>query len=137
MYIYCLNQQNMNNSIKFDVKKQVCAQCLLAHAENKLDNSILEPEMQSFVSKNRRIICDHVTATGFAFVTSKSNNIIFFNSICNLPQQFVNNFKTHLNNPEIYVYSAEHINKNFHNHSQTNNISLNLYDNHAAVTVIS
>ena len=139
MYIYNINK-NKNTVTTFRVDQQLCGKCLLAHAENKLNNDFLDSDTKKLVLEHRKTICENVKPDKSIFLTKSKNSFIIFNNnqIPDLSQESVNRFrrknKSYLNIPEtLKMYPSQYMNPYFHVHENINQISLQLDENDAIV----
>lgn len=141
MYIYYINKSEKKVR-QFTVDTQFCAQCLLGHAENWLDNSLLDTPTQNFIALNRQSICENVRPNYSVFYkkyqNSFSKNLVIINDkASDVTSSFIDGFKKHFNISEtINIYPAtQYLNPNFHNHEETHKIDLQLTNDNDGVVV--
>ena len=121
------------------VSKQVCAECLLAHANKTLNNSDLTQHMSKFLINNRSSIVEFVKPEDVVFVASRNRMVIVKKNPQDLQQELTpeqyNNIKLQVSQlNDIEVTNTRHINTNFHNHNESK-ISINLDDNKVLLLV--
>ena len=120
MYVYKKEQDNV---CRFNVNKQICATCAIAHANNTLNNSALTSDMQHFIQMNRELIITKVKPSDAVFSDTKTNGIVVMQNMRQATETEYNNLKSVAQNlPDVNILSSTNsckINADFHNHNES------------------
>ena len=135
MYIYNFITST-GQTFRFDVNKQICAKCAIAHANNTLDNSVLQNEVRQFIEQNRYCIINYVSPDDALYVASNTNNIVALKNIQKLTKNEYKYLNLQANNISNSIIARGRINVDFHNHNESE-IHFKLPDNRYAFFTIT
>ena len=135
MYIYTFSK-NTGKISKFNVDAQICAKCLFLHAVKCFDNNNLtNNNIRSFVENNREEIISHVVSSKSLVFKTTQNHLVMLSNIKPLSEVEITFLKLKIKNAlniNANIQNTQKVVADFHNHKETDVISLQL-DNSTAI----
>ena len=133
MYIYKLNSENNEFTRMFNVSTQVCATCALLSAKNIINNYYLSSNIGCFIADYRQEIIKHVNVNDAVFITSNNNGLLVIKQAEPVKQKNICELKNTI--PYVNLNAIKSVNTKFHNHSDLENVGLQLNSKDTVLTV--